>query len=410
MLSVGRFDELMTESVLAVFDDLKIGITVHDPETGAIVSVNSQLESLYGYSEAELQTMTVGDYSATDEGYTTERARESIRAAAAGELQSFEWLIERVDGERIWTDVRLALTTLDGREYVVAEIRDITARKQHQRALRDEREFIEQSLETLEDAFYMLAPDGTLQRWNSALCSVTGYSDVELDGMHAVELFAEDDRERITDAIGQVLQHGTAVVEAPFLTADGKRIPHEFNGSQVTDRDGEIRGIIGIGRDITARKRRIERLESQQNAFRQLHETASATDPFEQKVTELLSFGREYLDVEQGFLARIDTDEGSQEILVGVGPNELLTNGATASLTESYCRHTLDPDFETPLTVLDAEAEGWADDPAFIKFGLGCYIGSKVVVDGETVGTSVLLTAAPEKSRLPKTNRRSSSC
>jgi len=377
----------MIETVLAVFDDLEVGITIHDPETGAILGINSQLKSLYGYTEAELRTMTVGDYSATDEGYTTERARESIRAAADGEPQSFEWLIERVDGERIWTDVRLAQSTLDGEAYVLAEIRDITERKRRQQALRDERDFIEQSLEALQDAFYVLAPDGTLQRWNTALQEATGYSAAQLDGMHAVELFAEDDRPRITEAIDRALQDGTSVVEAPFVTADGQRIPHEFNGSRLTDSSGELRGVIGIGRDITVRKRQLERLETLQQAFRQLHETASSTDPFEQKVEELLAFGREYLEIEQGFLTRIDTDERIQEILVGVGPNEQLSTGATAPLEKSYCRHTLAPEFETPLTVLDAEAEGWADDPAFQQFGLGCYIGSKVVVDGETVGT-----------------------
>ena len=60
----------MKETISAVFDDLEIGITLHDPETGDIVGVNSRLESLYGYSEAELTEMTVADYSATDEGFT----------------------------------------------------------------------------------------------------------------------------------------------------------------------------------------------------------------------------------------------------------------------------------------------------------------------------------------------------
>jgi len=91
------------------------------------------------------------------------------------------------------------------------------------------------------------------------------------------------------------------------------------------------------------------------------------------------------MGVEQGFFTRIDGD--TQRIAVGVGPNDQLASGAEAPFSESYCRHTVDPETDSPLTVTDAVAEGWEDDPAFERFGLGCYAGSKVTVDGEVVGT-----------------------
>jgi PAS domain S-box len=156
----------MKETVASVFDDLEIGITLHDPETGAIRGVNSRLEELYGYSEAELRELSVADYSATDEGYTQAAAEARIQAAAAGEPQALEWVIERADGERVPVRVRLAHTELDGEAYVIAEIRDISDRKQQAADLEAERGFIEQSLETLDDAFYCSIPtaasgDGT---------------------------------------------------------------------------------------------------------------------------------------------------------------------------------------------------------------------------------------------------------
>ncbi|MFW6321416.1 MAG: PAS domain S-box protein, partial [Halohasta sp.] len=125
----------MKDTVAAVFDDLEVGITLHDPETGEIVGVNSRLEELYGYSEAELRELTIADYSAVDAGFTQERAERLIRAAAEGEPQSFEWQIERPDGERRWVRVRLALTELDGEAHVIAEIQDISDRKQREAVL-----------------------------------------------------------------------------------------------------------------------------------------------------------------------------------------------------------------------------------------------------------------------------------
>lgn len=377
--------EPMQQTVESVFDDLGVGITLHDPETGSIVGANSRLEELYGYTEAELSERSVADYSATDEGFTQADAKARIQAAADGEPQEFEWRVERADGERFWAEVRLARTTLDGEDYVLAEISDISARKQHQQALDSERAFIEQSLETLEDSFYLLDIDGTLQRWNATLAETTGYSDGDLDKLHSLDLFAEADQPTITAAIEEVIETGSVIVEAPLQTADGELIPHEFTGTQLTDDEGEIQGIIGIGRNIAERKQRLDRLEKQEEAFRKLHQTASKSVPFEQKVAELLEFGRRFMGVEQGFLTSIDGD--TQEISVGVGPNEQLKTGAEAPFSESYCRHTVDPERGGPLTVMDAAAEGWTDDPAYERFGLACYAGSKITVDGETTGT-----------------------
>lgn len=375
----------MKHTVSNVFDDLEIGIMLHDPETGAIRGANNRLESLYGYTEAELREISVADYSATDEGFTQADAERRIQAAADGDPQTFEWRIERPDGERVSVRVRLARTKIDGEAYVIAEIRDISDRKQQAAALDAEQNFIRQSLETLNDAFYMLDPDSQLQRWNPALAERTGYSAAELDGMHALELFSEADHETIGEAIGKVLETGSGVVEANLLRKDGQTIPHEFTGTRLTSSDGTVRGIIGIGRDVTKRRERLNRLEKQEQAFRHLHETTSKSAAFEEKIAELLAFGRGYLGVEQGFFTRIDGD--TQRIIVGVGPNDQLASGAAAPFSESYCRHTVDPDSDSPLTVTDAKKEGWADDPAFKRFGLGCYAGSKVTVDSEVVGT-----------------------
>jgi len=118
-----------------VFDDLAIGITLHNPETGEILGVNERLEELYGYTVAELREMEVGDYSADGDVFTQAAAERRIRAAADGDPQTFEWHVKRSDGELVWVSVRLAATTLDGDDYVIAEIRDITDRKERREEL-----------------------------------------------------------------------------------------------------------------------------------------------------------------------------------------------------------------------------------------------------------------------------------
>ncbi|ATW87261.1 PAS domain S-box-containing protein [Halohasta litchfieldiae] len=271
---------------------------------------------------------------------------------------------------------------------------DITERKEQQHQLEAEQAFIQQSLEALDDSFYMLDANGYLERWNPALTEITGYSDAELAEINAIELFSEVDHERVTEAIGAVLETGSAVVEAELLTKEGKPIPHEFTGTRLTDAEGNVRGIIGIGRDVSERRERLRRLQKQETAFRRLHQTASTSAPFEEKIADLLNFGREYMGVEQGFFTRFEN--GTQRVVVGVGPNEQLQDGAEAPFSESYCRYTVDPDSESPLTVTNAAEEGWKDDPAFERFGLACYAGSKITVDGETIGTICFADRNPQ--------------
>ncbi|WP_440770557.1 PAS domain-containing sensor histidine kinase [Natronorubrum sp. DTA28] len=118
------------------FDDLKIGVTLHEPETGEILDVNKPLEQLYGYTRAELREMEVGDYTASTKRFTQEKAVRRIQAAADGDEQVFEWQIERATGELVWVRACLNRTTIDEATCVIAEIRDITEYKARERRLR----------------------------------------------------------------------------------------------------------------------------------------------------------------------------------------------------------------------------------------------------------------------------------
>ncbi|NHN60566.1 GAF domain-containing sensor histidine kinase [Halorussus sp. JP-T4] len=97
----------------------------------------------------------------------------------------------------------------------------------------------------------------------------------------------------------------------------------------------------------------------------------------------MLELGRERLGVDVGFVSHIA--DGTMEIVDAVGSHELLQAGRTAPLADTYCRKTVEAD--ELLSVADAESEGWRDDPAYETYGLGCYVGAKLFVDGELYGT-----------------------
>ncbi|MFB6087966.1 MAG: PAS domain-containing protein, partial [Haloarculaceae archaeon] len=223
---------------------------------------------------------------------------------------------------------------------------------------------------------------------------VLGRTDAELlDEQAAAEIRADDER---------VMETGESLtVEAAREYGADERVfetvKHPYR------QDGEIRGVIGIARDVTEQRRTERELERNQRALRDLQRLATRHDvPFEQTLERALEVGRDRLDLPVAFLTRID--DGTQRIVAAVGDHEGLTPGDEAPLSESYCRKALEAD--GLLAVEHASEAGWADDPAYERFGLECYLGGKIEVDGAVYGT--LCFADSERRERPFTEAEES--
>jgi len=244
-----------------LFDAIDDPAVIHGTDDGEIRAANDAFCELFGYDRAELLGTDIGAITATDR--VEESPEAKVRRAAAEDGETFEWATQRKDGTVVPVEVRLSPVEAAGGEYVVGIVRDISDRKRRERELKAERAFTEATFAALPDVFYAFDESGEFLRWNDRLTEVTGYTDAEIESMHPIEFFPEDERETIAGAIAEVFEEDTTVtVEAPFLTVDGERIPYEFTGGKMVDGDGETLGLVGIGRDISARKRRQRRFEA----------------------------------------------------------------------------------------------------------------------------------------------------
>jgi PAS domain S-box-containing protein len=167
------------------------------------------------------------------------------------------------------------------------------------------------------------------------------------------------------------------------LDSDAGTVVREYRCSPYVT-DGERKAVV-IGHDITERKSRELKYEEATEMLTRMQETISTTQPLHEKMRDLLDIGRDFLGIDHGCFTRLEGD--TQEIVVGTGPYEQLQEGATAPVEESYCRHTVEPTQDEPMTVTKARDEGWEDDPAFERFGLSCYIGATIETDSDTYGT-----------------------
>ncbi|WP_135821447.1 PAS domain S-box protein [Halostella litorea] len=258
-----------------------------------------------------------------------------------GESIDAVYRITRGDDETGWVWVK-GEPVLDDDGSVVRVVgftRDVTERKRRERTLQEEREFIEQAINALDDVFYVVGTDGTLRRWNDSLEATTGYDGSEIAEMDVVEFFAEDHRARISDAVRESFDGGEVTVEAEFETARGRRIPHEFTGARLTDPEGELIGLVGVGRDISERKERERELKRQNERFDELAGVIS--HDLETPIQTVR--GRLELAAETGDPAQIDealdalqrVDELREDIVDMVRSREVVGETETVEVAET---------------------------------------------------------------------------
>lgn len=248
-------EERLDELVSAVEGSMD-GIALLDAE-GRYQYLNDAHRDIYGCDDTEALLGEHWERFYDDE--EIERFEREILPTVHAEGQwRGEAIGQRADGESFPQE--LTLTELDDGG-LVCVVRDISDRVDRRKRLRRERQFVESVIDTLPEVFYVLDSDGSFERWNDRFETVTGYTDGELDGMAATEVIAPDDREAVSEAIARVAETGTSEsVRAKLLTSQGDRIPYEFSGNRLTDADGEVIGLAGIGRNVSARELRRQRL------------------------------------------------------------------------------------------------------------------------------------------------------
>ncbi|MCB1190636.1 MAG: response regulator [Leptospiraceae bacterium] len=169
---------------------------------------------------------------------------------------------------------------------------EIADRKQAELFLKQERDFSNVALNSLPGIFYMFDKTGKILKWNNNLESVSGYDSSEISKMHPIDFFAGTDKELIQNSIQTVFTQGNSVAEADFVSKNGKSTPYFFTGLTVAFENNNY--LIGVGIDITERKKAQEELlESQANLHALIENTEGSIWSFN-KNYQLIAFNSHY--------------------------------------------------------------------------------------------------------------------
>src|SRR5438552_10967222 len=144
------------------------------------------------------------------------------------------------------------------------------ALRESRRRLRSTYQELERFVEAIPDVIYVVDRTGRLTLWNQKLESVTGRAREALKGELLTDLLAEEDREPFRAALGAALEARPFEVESRLRGADGVLIAYQWTGAALTDEHGRVRGLTGVGRDVTERHRAEDILRQRESEMRQL--------------------------------------------------------------------------------------------------------------------------------------------
>ena len=145
---------------------------------------------------------------------------------------------------------------------LVSVMRDITGRKRAEEALRVQRDFAQNLVDTARVVVLILDREGKVVRFNPFAQELTGYSEKDVVGKDWFATFLPDgDRPRVEDVFRAVMSGEPARgIVNPILARDGRHILIRWYNSLLRDAQGEVIGVLSIGNDITEIREKEEQL------------------------------------------------------------------------------------------------------------------------------------------------------
>ena len=233
-----------------IFDAVNDGILITNPVTGRFIEANRSCCEMFGYESGELTGQPMETLSSGIPPYSREAALELCDRAYRGEPQIFEWPCKTKQGFVVWTEVSLRFTAFGSSPAIVANVRDISERKEQQERFR-------QLAESIDEVFWMSNPERTVMLYVSpGYEAIWGRSCQSLydDPRQWLEAIHEDDRGRILE-VAQRQADSSYNEEYRIVRPNGEVRWIADRAFPVRDDEGRIYRVGGVARDITERKR-----------------------------------------------------------------------------------------------------------------------------------------------------------
>ena len=233
------------------------------------VRVNASFVDMFGYSEAELLSMSMPEITHPDDLAESYGLREQLMAK---EIHFFhqEKRYHHKDGRVLWglTSVSLIHDANGKPLKYVGQVQDITERKRAEAESRRTSDLLRAVADGTTDAIFVKDREGKYLFFNNAAARFVGKPVAEVLGKDDAALFEAEGAQLVMARDRKVMESGIAEMEEETLTAAGVTRTYQATKAPYRDASGTIIGLVGVSRDITDRKRAEDAVHASEARFR----------------------------------------------------------------------------------------------------------------------------------------------
>ncbi|HEX8210646.1 MAG TPA: PAS domain S-box protein [Longimicrobium sp.] len=249
-------------------------ITILDGE-GKMVYQSPSTKRVLGYTPAELEGISAFSLVHPDDVATVQEAMGTI-VGAPGTLASAEYRFRHKDGS--WRRLETFGRALppDSREgAAIFNSRDVTERREAERALREREEHFRRMIENASDMVQVVAADTRIVYTGPSVERLLGYTPEEIQGSSAMDYLHPDDIPATLEKFGEMLSSPGVPITAEYRVRhkDGRWRDFEAQAMTLASHSAE-EGVVVNARDVTERRRVQEVLQRSEEHFRALIENA----------------------------------------------------------------------------------------------------------------------------------------
>ncbi len=257
-----------------------IGIITVDTD-GTVLSINERFREIMGLISG---TTVMGANILQLETVSGTQVEELIRSGLEGKRISVSRLpYVNVAGVRMTLRAEgVPLTDTYGNvTEVVVLLEDVSEEAELEESLRRERNYQESIVERSPSPVVAVSLSADLVLFNKAAEELSGYSRDEVLGKSVFEVFGRGGDEERKDfrQVLESLKTGANIenLSSKLNIKDGSTVEVLWNAVPVFDAEGNINGIVGIGRNVTEEKRLSEEAARRRKVLQAMHRIARAS-------------------------------------------------------------------------------------------------------------------------------------
>lgn len=209
----------------------------------------------YGYVPEELVGRTVTELAHPEDREFLAKAFSN--AVTTGRtLPILPYRLRREDGSYAHVEQKSGIVFRDGRQlYITGVIRDVTEQKRTERMLKESEATLRMMFDTAEDAIFIKDMNGTYVQANRAFAARFGLAPEQVLGKRDADLYPPETAAEIFREDSEVVRTGKPAALMRHRTLTSGDIYLNTIKTPLRSVAGEIIGVLGISRDITALKK-----------------------------------------------------------------------------------------------------------------------------------------------------------